>query len=75
MNIETKFKTRQIVYLLFTDKVWKVEIESIRINIDDYDDINTTYTIKENPAGTNHYTRVFPESQLFATKELLLNSL
>lgn len=73
MTITTKFKAGQKVYLLYKNNILFVEIEEIRVYInEDLTIIN--YSINSKSIGAA-YPKLFTEHELFATKKELLNSL
>lgn len=74
MKIETQHNIEDKVFFLFKDAVRQATIKSIDISIAHESEINITYTIKKNPAGSM-YTLRFDECELFSTKQGLLESL
>ena len=72
MIIETKFEVNDKAYLMAHNKVSKTKIIGIEIIVNEYEP-SISYEI-DNPDGT-HRKWTVPESDLFKTKQDLLDSL
>lgn len=72
MKIKTKFNVDEEAFIIFLNKIYKVKVYSIEIIVGD--DIYIKYTLHNNPSGSQ-YTKIFEESELFKTKEELIDSL
>lgn len=72
MKLETKFNLRQKVYFMWGNKVQSLQIDSISVKAialgGEEKEIEISYKL-------NGLSNSFDESDLFATKEELLNSL
>lgn len=73
MKIETKLSVGDKCFFIMHAKVMESVITYLEVRHDGYGAF-ITYTVKENPAGSNYTTR-FSEGDIFATKEDLLKSL
>jgi len=73
MTVKTKLNIGDICYFMINSKVLSSKVKTIDIYISD-DSIRTRYWITENPAGSR-YSNCFEDENIFATKELLLQSL
>lgn len=74
MKIETKLNVGDDAFFLTGSAVRKSTITRIDISAVNTKFFDVTYTVKENPAGSQYTTR-FNNSDIFPTKEALLASL
>lgn len=77
MKIETKFDTKQEVWLIHNNNVVKMRIEKVSYSKDERDGkegIEYTLLTGQDMAGNSAYYRT-GECRVFATKEELINSL
>lgn len=89
MKIETKYSIGNVVYTLYNEGVYKVEVISVSVNVDNNNRELKTYTLKslwsndfgyseDNSfkfGGIKSYEIMKHESKLFTTKEDLIRSL
>lgn len=73
MVIKTKLNIKDKCYFLMDNKVNEAEIEKVETR-NMFGVSSVFYIINENPAGSQYTTR-FSESELFATKQDLLDTL
>lgn len=73
MKIETKFDVGRVVWLIEENKIKAEAIKKLEITKDERDE-NIRYYFTERPDSMN-WERSRLESQVFATKEELINNL
>lgn len=73
MIIETKLNIGDKCFFLMLDAVREAKIEEIEARVD-FSETSIIYTIDENTAGSQ-YTKRLLDSEVFPTKQDLLNSL
>ncbi len=79
MKIETKLDIGDTAFFMTQSKVYSSEIESIDVHVTQSGiyktgNVSTKYWVKINPAGAQ-YTTCFYDNEIFASKELLLETL
>ena len=78
MRIETKYNINQDVWFIEKGKVVEDTILKIEYNINNKSEEEIKYQFKDSDVLNSFYGtkyRIFNESQVFATKEELINSL
>lgn len=74
MEIKTKLDINQKCFFMVHNKVYSSNVVEIQTRTDNSKNTFENYTVKENPAGPQ-YTKTFNDSEVFATKEELLQTL